>query len=386
MPSSRDPASLVLAHDYLIQMGGAERVVATMHRAFPEAPIYTSAVHRPWLSSEFAEADIRTTWMQRLPAKERHFKKVFPLYPLAFRSLGKVEATTAWISASTFAKNIQFSPTCRTICYAHNTTRFLWQTEEYVDTEVRHPLINRLARLTFPLLRRADRAAARRMTLLVANSENVRERLLRHYQRESLVVHPPVRVDHFTVGGEAEGYHLVASRLVAYKAIDLAIEACNALGERLVIIGDGPDRARLEKMAGPTIEFRGRVSETELETSLARCKSFLFPGHEDFGITPVEAMACGKPVVAYRKGGSLETVRESVTGVFFDSPDSVALAEAIRECNARTWDPRLIRAHAESFSEAAFLAKMTKILESPTELERIVPPLSPGRRNAASYG
>ncbi|GAT35357.1 glycosyltransferase [Terrimicrobium sacchariphilum] len=356
--------NLVLAHDYLIQMGGAERVVATMHRRFPSAPIYTSAVSRKTLWADFADADIRTTWLQGMPGIEHHthFKKYLPLYPLAFRSITPPDATHAWISSSTFAKYMRFSPGTRTVCYIHNPTRFLWQTDEYLDHEVRHSLLNRLVRAFLPPLRRLDQTAARRMDVLVANSRNVQERIRQFYGRESEVIPPPVQTDRFSVCPENDDSYLIVSRLLGYKNIDIAVRAFTQSGRRLIILGEGPYRADLEKMAGPSIEFLGRRSDDEVRDHFQRCRAFLFPGHEDFGITPVEAMACGKPVIALKKGGALETVVEGLSGVFFDEAKPESLARAVERLESTSWNAEAIRAHAEQFSEAAFLRRMERVL------------------------
>jgi glycosyltransferase involved in cell wall biosynthesis len=355
---------LLLAHDYLIQMGGAERVVATMHRRFPKAPLFTSAVSRRSLWSDFADADIRTTWLQHAPFIEHHthFKKYLPLYPLAFRSFGILHADRAWISSSTFAKYLRFTSDSHTVCYIHNPTRFLWQTDEYLDHEVRHSLLNRFVRAFLPPFRQIDRAATQRMKVLVANSRNVQERIRRFYDRESIVIPPPVQTDRFTVSHEDDGSYLIVSRLLGYKNIDLAVRAFSKSGKRLIILGEGPYRAELEKMAGPTVRFLGRLSDEEVRGHFARCRAFLFPGHEDFGITPVEAMACGKPVVAFKRGGALETVIEGKSGVFFDTPDAESLGSAVDRLESTTWYPEGIRTHAEQFSEANFLAKMERVL------------------------
>ena len=355
---------LVLAHDYLIQMGGAERVVAAMHRRFPDAPIYTSAVNRETLWSDFAGADIRTTWLQHFPAigHHTHFKKYFPLYAPAFRSFGTIDADCAWISSSTFAKYLRFSERTRTVCYIHNPTRFLWQTDEYLDHEVGNASLNRLVRAVLPLLQQPDRAAAQRMKVLVANSRNVQERIRRCYQRESIVIPPPVQTNRFRLSLREDGYYLIVSRLLGYKNIDLAVRACSRTGRNLVVLGEGPQRAALQAMAGPTVQILGRLPDSEVQAHFERCRAFVFPGHEDFGITPVEAMACGKPVVALARGGALETVLEGITGVFFDEPDDDRIIAAFERLEASPWDPARIRSHAEQFSEEAFLAKMTAVM------------------------
>lgn len=355
---------LVLAHDYLIQMGGAERVVATMHRRFPEAPIYTSAVARQTLWKDFQDADIRTTWLQNTPriTDHTHFKKYLPLYPAAFRSFGAVKADCAWISSSTFAKYMRFAPGTRTVCYVHNPTRFLWQTDEYVDHEVGNSILNRLVRATLPLFRKYDKAAAQRIDVLVANSRNVQERIRRCYERDSTVIPPPVETGRFQLSTETDGTYLIVSRLLGYKNVDLAVRAFSQTGRPLIVVGDGPQRAALEQMAGPTVKILGRRSDAEIQSYFAKCRAFLFPGHEDFGITPVEAMACGKPVVALKKGGALETVQDGRTGTFFEEINESSLLAAVEQSEKITWDPVFIRQHAEQFSEEKFLEKMEAVL------------------------
>jgi glycosyltransferase involved in cell wall biosynthesis len=365
----KEAEELVLGHDYLIQMGGAERVVASMLRKWPGSPVYTSAAKYETLLPEFRGAEIHTSWMQRLPRIQRHFKKYFALYPAAFRSFGVIDAPVAWVSASTFSKCLRFSPRTATILYCHNPTRFLWQAEEYVDTEVQSGLLNRIVGLISPMLRSIDRAAARQFDLILANSENVRRRIARCYGRNAEVLYPPVDVNRFQVSRRDGGFYLVASRLVAYKAIDRAVEACNALGRRLVIMGDGPDRKRLQGLAGPTVEFRGHVADEEVRELMETCTGLIFPGEEDFGIAPVEAAACGKPVLAYKGGGALETVIEGETGRFFDQK-TVTLADAIRASEATVWNPERIRANAERFGESCFHERMERIISRVLEAKR----------------
>lgn len=355
---------IVLAHDYLIQMGGAERVVATMHRHYPKAPIYTSAVCRKTLWSDFADADIRTTWLQNAPLIQHHthFKKYLPLYPAAFRSFGPVQADRAWISTSTFAKYMRFAPGTRTVCYVHNPTRFLWQTDEYLDHEVSNSALNRLVRSALPFFRKFDIAAAQRMNVVVANSRNVQERIRRCYNRESIVIPPPVQTGRFKVSERHDDFYLIVSRLLGYKNVDIAVRAFSKTGKKLVVLGEGPQRNALEKMAGPSVQILGRRPDAEVQDYFQRCRAFLFPGHEDFGITPVEAMACGKPVIALKKGGALETVVEGLTGVFFDEPQEEGLAAAVENSEKIVWEPARIREHAEQFSERRFLEKMDSVL------------------------
>jgi glycosyltransferase involved in cell wall biosynthesis len=360
---------LVIGHDYLIQMGGAERVVASMLRKWPRSPVYTSAAKRETLLPEFRAAAIHTSWMQHLPGIERHFKKFFPLYPAAFRSFGVIDAPVAWVSASTFAKCMRFSPRTASILYCHNPTRFLWQAAEYVDYEVRSRSLSWLVNIASPLLRAIDRAAARRFDVIVANSENVRRRIAECYERDAEVVYPPVDVDRFQVSRRDEGFYLIVSRLVGYKSIQRAIEACNTLRRRLVIVGKGPDSNRLLGMAGPTVEFRGHVPDAEVRDLMQTCTALIFPGQEDFGIAPVEAAACGKPVIAFKGGGAIETVIEGETGRFFDQ-GLVTLTDAILASEATVWNPERIRANAERFGEACFHDRMTQIISRALEAKQ----------------
>ena len=355
---------LALAHDYLIQMGGGERVVAAMHTAHPQAPIYTSAVDRPGLFAAFHDAEIRTSWMQSLPfiTDHTHFKKYFALYPLAFHSMRPSEADIAWISCSTFAKFLKFPPATRTVCYLHNTTRFLWQTDEYLDHEVKPGPTNSLVRRFLPAMREADRAATSAMDVLIANSENVRQRIRRCYSLDAVVINPPVETQRFTVSTQDDGYYLIVSRLLGYKQIDLAIRAFNANGKRLVIIGAGPYLPKLRALASQTIEFAGRLSDEATTEHYARCRALILPGEEDFGITPVEAMACGKPVIAFGRGGALETVIDTETGLLFHEPSVESLLDAITRCESAAWNPHAIRQHALRFSRAAFLEKTNHLL------------------------
>lgn len=352
MPSINENGDLALAHDYLIQMGGAERVVASMIRRHPGSLIYTSAVRRETLLPEFREARIKTSWAQKLPAVGTQFKKYFALYPSAFRSFDVVRAPALWVSTSTFSKCLRFSDQTASVLYCHNPTRFLWQSgKEYVDSEVSSKLANWVVRLLVPWLRRVDFKAAQTFDIIVANSEAVRQRIADCYQRQAPIIHPPVQLDRFTPTADRDDYYIVVSRLSAYKAIDRAVVACSRSGRKLMVVGEGPDRQRLESLAGPTVKFTGWTSDVEVQRLLQRSRGLIFPGEEDFGIAPVEAQACGKPVIAFARGGALETVVEGVAGCFFHEPTAESLGAALDRAEAIRWNPDAIRANAERFSE-----------------------------------
>ncbi len=355
---------LAIVHDYLIQMGGAERVVAAMVQAFPEAPIYTSATDYDRLFPEFIGKQIRNTWMNSLPGIARHFKKLFPIYPFAFRCLPRVDADVVWISSSGFAKWARIAERAKTVCYCYTPPRFFWTPDAYLDQELKGAVLKRIAAALLTILRKWDYQCAQRIDQFVAISRCVQQRILDCYGRSSVVVYPPVNVDRFSVTSRRGDYYLVLSRLVGYKRIDLAVQAFNQLGEKLVIIGDGPDRARLQALAGPTISFLGHVTDSEAKRYLEGCRGLIFPGVEDFGIAPVEAQACGRPVIAFAGGGALETVTDGETGILFQEPSPESLAGAVRRAAGITWCAENIRANAERFSREVFLQKMTLVLRA----------------------
>lgn len=222
---------------------------------------------------------------------------------------------------------------------------------------------NSLVRRFLPAMREADLAATAAMDLLIANSENVRQRIRNCYSLDAAVINPPVEIQRFAVSTEDDSYYLIVSRLLGYKQIDLAIRAFNANGKRLIIVGDGPYLSNLRSLAGNNIEFAGRLSDDAITERYARCRALILPGEEDFGITPVEAMACGKPVIALARGGALETVQAGETGVLFHQPSVDSLLDAVTRCEAATWNPHAIRTHAQRFSREAFLEKTHNLLE-----------------------
>jgi glycosyltransferase involved in cell wall biosynthesis len=326
---------------------------------FPEAPIFTSILDRSTLWPELRSADIRVSWMQRLPGLERHFKKYLLLYPLVFERLDLSGFDLVLSSSSAFAKATRAPRGGAHVSYCHTPARFIWDYARYVE----HEELGRIVRMALPLairvLRRWDLRTADRPTAYVANSSVVAERIRRIYGREATIVPPPVDVDRFRgLSGEPGDYYLIVSRLNPYKRIHLAIEAFNQLRLPLVVVGEGPHRPALERMAGPTVRFRGYVEDGELGRLLAGCRALVFPGEEDFGITPLEANACGRPVVAFRAGGALDTLREGVTGLFFREPTASALAGAIELERRARWNRVEIRRHAEAYRPKRFRERL----------------------------
>ena len=257
-------------------------------------------------------------------------------------------------SSSGYAKGVRAHRDAIHVCYCHNPMRWAWSSQSYSS----RGSMGSVARLLLPYaaqaLREWDRGASRQPDHFVANSKTVAARIEQAYGRTAQVIHPPVNVNRFHPSKEQDDYYLVLSRLIPYKHIDIAVEACTRLGRRLMIIGDGPDRARLTAMAGPTVKFLGRLPDAEVEHYASRCRALLFPGEEDFGLAPLEIAAAGRPTIAYRAGGATETIVEDVTGLFFDRPETDNLATAIEQFEGQQWHPDVLRRHAESFSVGVF--------------------------------
>jgi glycosyltransferase involved in cell wall biosynthesis len=364
---------VALVHDYLTEMGGAERVVLALARMFPDAPIYTS-VYDPSACPEFAGHDVRTTFMQRLTRRKAVTKALFPLFPKAFARLDLTGYDTVVSSSSGFAHHVRPAPGALHLCYCHNPPRFLWQPEDYFrgKNATRAVLASPLAGL-----RRLDRTAAGRVGIYVANSRTVAGRIEATYGRSAEVVHPPVDTAGFEVTDERSGRFLVVSRLLPYKRIDLAVEAANGSGLPLDVIGDGPERRRLERLAGPTVRFLGRRPDDVVRGAMARCAAVVLPGAEDFGLTPVEAQASGRPVVAFAAGGALETVRDGETGVLFHKPDARSLAAAMQESVERAFSVDALRDSAARFDTEVFEAKILDVLGVSGRAARTQPAASP---------
>ncbi|HKB68253.1 MAG TPA: glycosyltransferase [Pyrinomonadaceae bacterium] len=357
-------SKIALVHDYFIQMGGAERVAAAMHDSFPTAPIYTTVALPHRLPKELRGADIRTSAMQLLPGIEQRFRQYFMLYPFAVEHFDLSEFDLIFSSSSGYAKGVRRRSNAIHVCYCHTPMRWAWRYEDYVAREN----FGRVTRSLLPLslwgLRKWDLRAAQQPNFYIANSRLVAKRIKEIYGREAFVIPPPIEVDRFQMSSVVDDYYLVLSRLVPYKRIDLAIEACNRLGRRLVIIGDGPDRARLEKLAGPQTQFLGRQSDSQVNHYASRCRALLFTGEEDFGMVPLEVNAAGRPVIAFRGGGAMETVVDGITGVFFNQPTSASLEGAMEDFESRRWHQQSLRKHAEKFDRSVFTFRILQFLSS----------------------
>ena len=345
---------VALVHDYLNQWGGAERVLEELRAIWPEAPIFTSIYDRERMPAAYRAWPIRTSFMQHLPGVLRHHQPYLPLYPLAFARLDLRGYDLIVSSSSAFAKNVAPAPGTLHICYCHSPMRFAWNAGDYARRERFGTVARTLLQPPLGLLRRWDRRGTRRVDRLIANSATVAARIARYYGREAVVIHPPVQTAVPPATGEPEDFYLVVTRLVPYKRLDIVVEAFNRLGLPLRIVGQGRDRAALERAAGPNIRFLGFVSDAEKNDLYARCRATIFPAEDDFGIAQVEAQAVGRPVIAYRAGGAIETVRDGVTGVFFDEQTPESLMAAVARLTAGRFDPATIRTHAQTFDATVF--------------------------------
>jgi len=357
---------VALVHDYLNQMGGAERVVMAFHQIFPDAPIYTSIYDQQRVDPAFKEMDIRTSFMQKFPLVTRHHQPYLPFYPFAMESLDLRDYELVLSSSSAFGKGVITRPGTMHICYCHTPMRWCWNYREYVEREQLGGMARRVLPLLITGLRVWDQVSAMRVDHFIANSPVVAERIQKYYRRDAVVIPPPVEVSRFSFdpATEVEDYFLIISRLIPYKRIDLAIEACNRLRLPLVIIGAGRDLERLKRLAGPTIRFLGRLSDQDVLHYYARCRALLFPGEEDFGITPLEMQACGRPVIAYGSGGALASVVEGITGVFFYEQTVDSLATALASFDERRYEPQTIRSHALEFDMPRFHRRILQFIEA----------------------
>lgn len=357
---------VALAHDYLNQMGGAERVVLALHEMFPDAPLYTSIYDPQRVDAAFQSIDIRTSFMQKFPLVKKHHQPFLPFYPFAIEQLDLRGYDLVLSSSSAFAKGIITRPETMHICYCHTPMRWCWNYDEYVERE--H--LGKISRAILPFLisglRVWDQTSSMRVDHFIANSPVVADRIRKYYRRNAVVIPPPVEVSRFTFDPtiRPEDFFLIVSRLMPYKRIDLAIKACNQLQLPLVIIGSGRDENRLKHLAGPTIRFMGRLSDQEVLYYYAHCRALLLPGEEDFGITPLEAQASGRPVIAYAAGGSLASIIDNVTGTFFYKQTVESLVEVLASFDEHEYDPHTIYNHALEFDQPRFKRRIQQFIEA----------------------
>lgn len=363
---------VALVHDHLAQDGGAEKVLQVLMEIFPDAPIYTLLCEKNNEKKHYQDRMIFTSIIQRLPGGVKHYQWYMPLMPMAVEFFDLTDYDLVISDTSSFAKGVITSTNTLHLCYCHTPTRYLWSdTHEYIRELKYNKYFKKIISLVLNYVRLWDRMAADRVDDYIANSKTIAKRIKKYYRRDSEIIHPPVEVDKFGVAEESskEEYFLIGCRLTPYKRVDVAVEAFKKNGKKLKIFGDGPDKKRLQKIAGDAsnIEFLGRVEDEELKRLYSHCMAFLVPQEEDFGITNVEAMASGRPVIAYGRGGSRETISEPETGIFFYEQNGDSLNKAIDKFYNTTFSPEHIRNHALQFSKKNFELKMKEYIDKKTQ-------------------
>ncbi|MCL2445139.1 glycosyltransferase [Candidatus Saccharibacteria bacterium] len=367
MPKSNQKTpKIAIVHDWLTNRGGAERVVLAFSEAFPDAPIFTS-VYTPESLDWFHSKDVRTTHLQNLPKPLRKLHKFFPMLRVrAFRKLDLSDYDIILSSSSAESKQVRKTrPDQIHICYCHTPIRYYWSHYHEYKKDPGFGRLNFLVRLAMPFfvppLKRADYKAAQKVDLFLANSAETAKRIKKYYDRDATVLHPPVDTKRFTPAKKREDFYLSYSRQIPYKRVDLAILACNKLGLPLKVFGSGSEHEKLVAMAGPTITFHPDDTD-EVTKAYSTCKAFIFPPLEDFGIVPIEAQAAGAPVIAYGKGGALETVIDSQTGILFPEQTPDSLAQAIQKSQKTTFSPIALKNNANRFAQSLFITKIRKIV------------------------
>jgi glycosyltransferase involved in cell wall biosynthesis len=361
---------LALVHDWLNQIGGAEDVLEALVALYPNKPLYTSIYAPDLMPGEYRTWDIQRLWIDRLPGIHRHHQPYLPVYPLAWGGLDLSVYDVVLSNKSGFCHGFQHGANTLHICYCLAPTRYVWQLDSYIAREGLGRPIEWALRPLVNALKRWDYHAAQRVQHFIAISTDIQARIKTYYGRESVIIYPPVETARFQPVSQIEDYYLIVSRLIPYKRIDLAVQAATRLGVPLKIGGKGRDLERLKVMAGPTVEFLGYVPDDELPGLMARCKAFLFPGLEDFGITPVQAQAAGRPVIAFGGGGALDTVIPGKTGALFHEMTADALAGVMEHFDAGAYDTQAIRAHALRFDTGVFNRQISRYVEGAWEAFR----------------
>ncbi len=358
------PANIALVHDWLVSMRGGEKVFEVFCELFPRADVFTLVYKKGSLSPIIERMNISTSFIQHLPNAINRYQHYLPLFPKAIEQFRLDKYNLILSSSHSVAKGVITNKNALHICYCHTPMRYIWdQYEQYFGKNRASIAVRFGIKLSLSYLRYWDVESAKRVDYFIANSQNVRDRIRRIYDRESKVIFPPVDIKRFSVSVKDDGYYLIVSALVPYKRIDIAIEAFNKLGERLIIIGTGIEEKKLKAIAKNNVEFIGWVNDDELKKYYGGCRAIIFPGEEDFGIVPVEGMACGKPIIAFKKGGAVETVVEGKTGLLFDEQNSESLIEKIHNLEKLQFDPILIRKHAEQFDRDIFKKRIKNYVD-----------------------
>ena len=352
-----------LVHDWLNQIGGAEDVLETFVDLYPDAPVFTSLYWPEKMPKAYLGWDIRTSFINRLPFAHKKQQLYFPFYPTAFEQFDFSEYDLVLSNKSGFCHGIITGPETVHICYCLTPTRYVWRYEQYAQQENLGRFMRTLMPPVLTYLRQWDRLAADRVDHFIAISQTIRQRIAKLYRRDSTIIFPPVDTSRFNPTERIDEYYLIVGRLVPYRRIDILIEAFNKLQRPLLIAGSGRDRERLESLAKPNIQFLGYVPDADLPDLMARCRAFLWPGEEDFGISPIQAMASGRPVIAYAAGGALETVIPGRTGLLFEQQSAEAIIEAVEALDDLSIQAGDICTFARQFDAEIFKQKIQRFVE-----------------------
>lgn len=354
---------IAIVHDWLVTMRGGEKVLEVLCELFPDATLYTLVHKNGSVSSTIERMKIRKSLLQYIPFGVEHYQYFLPLFPIIIKQFDLSNFDLVISSSHAVAKAVKTRKEALHICYCHTPMRYIWdQYDDYFGRNCTSPAVRIVMRILRNPLQKWDVRSSKGVDYFIANSENVRSRILRLYKREAMVIYPPVEVQRFSVSQCEKEYYLIVSALVPYKRIDLAVEVFNKIGKRLLIVGTGAEEKRLRKIANKNIEFLGWVDDEQLPILYAESKALIFPGEEDFGIVPVEAMACGKPVIAYAKGGALETVVDGKTGILFYRQTQESLIEAINNLESCSFNPDEIRSHALQFDREKFKERIDETI------------------------
>ncbi len=356
---------VALVHDYLTQLGGGERVLKALSEIFPHAPIFTLVYNRERVGNDFPPSRVKTSFLQKFPFAKTHHRLYPSLMPFAAEQFDLSKYDLVISDSASYAKGVITGANTLHISYCHTPLRYAWDDSHRYVREFR---MNPLARFVSPLLlnyiRTWDRLAAFRVDVFIANSFFVKSRIKKYYQRDAEVIYPPVDTEFYKAGSKNKkgNYYLIVSRLLPYKKIDVAILAFNKLKLPLRIIGEGPEEKGLKKISGPNVKFLGRLSDKETREYYQNCRAFIFPQEEDFGIAPIEAMAAGKPVIAYKGGGALESVKEGISGIFFERQEPADLIKALKRFKSHKFEPKRICEEAHRFDKRIFKNKIKEFI------------------------
>lgn len=355
---------IALVHDYLTQYGGAERVLKVFTEIFPYAPIYTLVYNEKATFGVFKDKIIRTSFLQKIPLAKAYYRAFAFLMPLAVEQFDLSKYDIVLSDSSSFSKGIVTKPKTKHICYCHTPMRFAWDgSQKYIEEFYFPKFSKKIIAVLMNYVRLWDGLAADRTDVYIANSKFIAERIKKYYNKKSTVIYPPVKTAFFNPFLPSAEYFLMVGRLLPYKRFDIAVQAFNELKLPLKIIGDGPEKKRLMREAKSNIEFLGNLGDKEIKEYYSNCRAFIFPQEEDFGITAVEAMSCGKPVIAYQGGGALETIENGKTGLFFMQQNKSSLIETVRNFKNHQFDSEYIRNYSLKFSEERFKREILEFIE-----------------------